>query len=38
MEHFDEELLEKTKNILEEGNYPVRIYSGKTYDKLSVIH
>jgi hypothetical protein len=38
MESFDEELLEKIKNILEEGNYPVRIYSGKTYDKLSVIH
>jgi hypothetical protein len=38
VESFDEELLEKIKNILEEGNYPVRIYSGKTYDKLSVIH
>jgi hypothetical protein len=38
MESFDEEILQKIKNILEEGNYPVRIYSGKTYDKLSVIH
>jgi hypothetical protein len=38
METFDDELIQKIKIILEEGNYPVRIYSGKTYDKLSVIH
>jgi hypothetical protein len=38
MEHFDEALVERIKNILEEGNFPVRIYCGKTYGKLSIIH
>jgi hypothetical protein len=37
MEHFDEEIIQKIKNILEEGNFPVRTYSGKNYGKISVI-
>jgi hypothetical protein len=37
MEYFDDALIHRIKDVLEENIFPVRIYSGTTYGNLSLI-